>query len=612
MLNRILIVLVMAVCLVLPGFAGAEEEDAEVRRLPDTIASASFSIFQKKPLRIAVITLSELSTTQAALTHTLREIRQAFAPYPVIFERRKSIGDLEKEIEDHTVDGFIASAGFVWKMMKLGAIPLATLISDETPNPNKAIASVFIARRDDKTIEKLADMKGKTLSASYYNAFMSYRTGMAELAMHGYDPENFFKDIIYLGDTFNSLIADEVLEGNADVALVRACWLESIPEVVSSQFKVINRQYTDDLKCVRSSSLYPNLTFAITSGAPPGTAYVIARTLLLMKPVGSKNYHWGISTDRVEIDRLYRLLKIEDYQYLREPTLKRWISEHKAILFLASLLILGLFLHSWRVAYLVRKRSAELRSTLKLQLQTQIKVQRLLDRLDKMQKATVVGQISNMIAHELAQPLSVIQHYSDALKVLIKNKKAKPELLEKASSGLQRGVDRTAKIVNKVRSYSHQAVDRTKPVRLQSIFGLIGNSINPDLTENCASTVPEFEDTEVRGDSLEIELLFYNLMKNAYEAAKSDPKPSVSVSYSVGNGKVTVRIENSGKAITQEQIENIKTPLMSSKSHGLGLGISIAVSIAEASGGHVAFRPKDGGGLIATVELEQYKDDDYS
>ena len=40
-------------------------------------------------------------------------------------------------------------------------------------------------------------------------------------------------------------------------------------------------------------------------------------------------------------------------------------------------------------------------------------------RMERMQKATIVGQLSNLIAHELAQPLAAVQYYLDGMKTLL-------------------------------------------------------------------------------------------------------------------------------------------------------------------------------------------------
>ena len=52
-------------------------------------------------------------------------------------------------------------------------------------------------------------------------------------------------------------------------------------------------------------------------------------------------------------------------------------------------------------------------------------------------------------------------------------------------------------------------------------------------------------------------------------------------------------------------LAGMKTPLISSKPGGLGLGVPIANAIAEASGGHLEFARRAGGGLCACLVLRR-------
>ena len=59
--------------------------------------------------------------------------------------------------------------------------------------------------------------------------------------------------------------------------------------------------------------------------------------------------------------------------------------------------------------------------------------------------------------------------------------------------------------------------------------------------------------------------------------------------------QVVVRVENSGKVLSEEDFHRLKTPLLSSKATGLGLGVT--------NGGQIQFKARPEGGLIAVVTL---------
>ena len=115
----------------------------------DALSGSSFSIFQKRPLRIGVITLSETPQATKAIEITLEAIRSSFAPYPVFIDYRVPSEELEEGIRTGEVDVFVASSGFYYRLMREGARSLATLISDQQPDPNHGTATTLLVRAED-------------------------------------------------------------------------------------------------------------------------------------------------------------------------------------------------------------------------------------------------------------------------------------------------------------------------------------------------------------------------------------------------------------------------------------------------------------------------------
>ena len=567
----------------------------------DAVTSPTLSIYQTKPLRVGLITLSETPDTMAALDRTVEAVRKAFAPYPVEVMKHMQTERLEAEIRSGSIDLFIASSGFFWRMQQYGAISIATMISDLQPNPNRGVASAFLVPAPSQA-ETLADLKGLRLSASYPSAFMSFRTGLAEIADAGYDPERFFSRILFYGDTDNAAIARKLETGEADAAMVRACWLETQSPAVQSRFRVIHPKTGDGLLCAHSTRTYPNLMAAVTQGSAPGTAHLLSRTLLNM-PVGPGGFHWGLATDMRPVDRLYRELKIENYAYLREPTLKRWIEEHRSWIAAALILLIGLVIHSWRVGYLVKKRTAELTLLITTYRESEERCERLGRRMEKMQKAAVVGQLSNMIAHELSQPLAAVRYYCDGLRELLKRPDPDRRMMLMSAEGMEKGLGRTHEIVARVRNYAKSEVKRESAVPVAETLERVTAAVSLSLREKTDFRSEAGPDLFVKADRLEFELLLHNLVKNAFEAAAQAALPSVRVTARREDGFVLIMLSNTGPALSEDAFSELSTPLITTKKNGHGLGIPIALAIAEASGGRLTFRQQMPGGLRAELRL---------
>ena len=591
-------------------------ESAHRANQTDALSSATAQIFQNRPLRVGIISLWEQPVTTEALMNTLETIEKAFAPYPVEIYPRIPSPKLEHLIETGNIDVFIASSGFSMRMSPHGVLPVATLITDLQPNPNTGVATTFLVRADEENIKTIADLKDKRLSASYASAFMSYRTGLGEIAVRGYDPEHFFSDIHYTGDSENAAIASRLDTHEADVAMVRACWLEHQPPEVRARYRVLEPRVDPTLHCVHTSRTYPNIMVSVLEGSAPGAAHVIARTLLSIKEI-APGHHWGVATDLRPVNRLYRELKIENYAYLRDISFKDWLTKNLAWCVLAAAMILGLAFHSWRVGYLVRVRTAELEASIEEERKSQFRLEEMRGRMERMQKATIVGQLSNLIAHELAQPLAAVQYYLDGMKTLLSRQPVNTAMLEKSRIGIEQGLERTKAIVAKVRGYSRNQTRRDRTVSLKTTIDNVLTAISPDLQRSVAFKCESVEGIDVLGDALELELLMRNLIKNAFEAAataasdntsSAQEVPTVSVRTEPDptdktDRSVLITIENTGLQMTNAAFNELTTPLITTKAAGHGLGVPITIAIAEASGGRLTFFERPQGGVIAQVRL---------
>lgn len=248
---------------------------------------------------------------------------------------------------------------------------------------------------------------------------------------------------------------------------------------------------------------------------------------------------------------------------------------------------------------------------------SQFRLEEMRGRMERMQKATIVGQLSNLIAHELAQPLAAVQYYLDGMKTLLSRQPVNTAMLEKSRIGIEQGLERTKAIVAKVRGYSRNQTRRDRTVSLKTTIDNVLTAISPDLQRSVAFKCESVEGIEVLGDALELELLMRNLIKNAFEAAASAASDNTSSAQEVPtvsvrtqpdptdktDRSVLITIENTGLQMTNAAFNELTTPLITTKAAGHGLGVPIAIAIAEASGGRLTFFERPQGGVIAQVRL---------
>ena len=115
------------------------------------------------------------------------------------------------------------------------------------------------------------------------------------------------------------------------------------------------------------------------------------------------------------------------------------------------------------------------------------------------------------------------------------------------------------------------------------------------------SLVGELPDQAANFDSIQIEHVIINLIKNAHESG-SLPE-DVTLEIQQDQEHCWIRIEDSGSGLKNEQIEKALLPFYSTKRYGTGLGLPLCREIVEGHGGQIRLLNKEQGGVAAVIKL---------
>jgi C4-dicarboxylate-specific signal transduction histidine kinase len=86
----------------------------------------------------------------------------------------------------------------------------------------------------------------------------------------------------------------------------------------------------------------------------------------------------------------------------------------------------------------------------------------------------------------------------------------------------------------------------------------------------------------VHGDTVQLEQLLINLVRNAVDASL-ETGGAVEVGWTQSNGQVEVRIDDEGPGLASTA--NLFVPFFTTKANGSGIGLVLSRQIAEAHGG---------------------------
>jgi signal transduction histidine kinase len=220
----------------------------------------------------------------------------------------------------------------------------------------------------------------------------------------------------------------------------------------------------------------------------------------------------------------------------------------------------------------------------------------LLAQQARAERLSTFGQLVGSIAHELRNPLAVID---SSLHLLRARAGEDP--------GTQRHLDRIGEQVAAASGIISNLLDmiRDKPlareqVKLAAVVAAAAASL-----ERPGAIALELDGLDglpaVEGDPLQLRQIFANLLENAIFAAS--PSGSVRVQGRASDRGVSLDVEDDGPGVDPAIRQRLFEPLITTKDQGVGLGLALVKRIAERHGGRVEYAERPGGGARFTVVL---------
>lgn len=205
------------------------------------------------------------------------------------------------------------------------------------------------------------------------------------------------------------------------------------------------------------------------------------------------------------------------------------------------------------------------------------------ERAKSIQNAKLVslGEMSAGIAHEINNPLAVIQAKAN----LLLRQLSEPEKVQDAVARINKACSRIAKIINGLQKFSRSGA--TVSYEILSVSKIINEALV--LTESNAKrfSVPiqtEFlNEHAILCNDVEIEQVFINLINNSIDAVKLLDEKWIHISVESKDSFVVVRFKDSGPGIPKGLHDKLFQPFFTTKpvGEGTGLGLSITKGILD-------------------------------
>ena len=231
-------------------------------------------------------------------------------------------------------------------------------------------------------------------------------------------------------------------------------------------------------------------------------------------------------------------------------------------------------------------------------------------------KMATLGEMATGVAHELNQPLAVMESASSFLmRKLNKKEDIEEEHLLIMAQKISSNVDRATRIINHLREFGRKEDAGLEKIQVNDLLRRANELLSQQLKVRGIEVVWQLAEglPLIMTDPGRLEQVFVNLLLNARDAiedklsTKGIKKGSekIILTTSSDGDKITIEVSDTGTGIPKDQLEKIFEPFFTTKSvgKGTGLGLSISYGIIKDCGGNIHVKSKKGKGARFIIEF---------
>ena len=224
------------------------------------------------------------------------------------------------------------------------------------------------------------------------------------------------------------------------------------------------------------------------------------------------------------------------------------------------------------------------------------------------QKMSSIGQMAAGVAHEINNPLAIINEKAGLMQDLLEGVKSfehKDKFLGLVAS-ITRSVERARGITYRLLGFARRLETHYEALDINNVFREVLGFLEKEAEDrdirielDMAEDLPK-----IHSDQGQLEQVFLNLLSNSL-AAVQDREGHIRVrSWQINPQKLAVSIEDNGCGMDNETLRHIFEPFFTTKKgYGTGLGLSITYGIVTKLGGDIKVASQKDVGTTFTIYL---------
>jgi signal transduction histidine kinase len=215
------------------------------------------------------------------------------------------------------------------------------------------------------------------------------------------------------------------------------------------------------------------------------------------------------------------------------------------------------------------------------------------DRIVNSERLAAIGQLCSVIAHEIRNPLGLIDLYASLVDSHLQQL---PDCNELTLANLQQIKQATQHLDSILQELTQYSRPLELKVELLELVAFVQNHLEfmrPSFDQKGIPLSFElalaYNETTlpIQADATRLRQAMTNLLKNALEATPEGKAVVVTVSQRTNDTQVFIKVRDEGKGIAEDTQSKLFTPYFSTKgSEGTGLGLAHTRKVMQAHGGN--------------------------
>ncbi|MGM0403734.1 MAG: sensor histidine kinase [Thermodesulfobacteriota bacterium] len=236
-----------------------------------------------------------------------------------------------------------------------------------------------------------------------------------------------------------------------------------------------------------------------------------------------------------------------------------------------------------------------------------------LHKVEYINKMASIGRLSAGVAHEINNPLAIINEKTGLMKDLLLQMEESPirSRIETLADAILQSVNRCSRITRRLLNFARHSEAAFNMIDLGEVIDNVTGFLNKEaeyrgiqIDIDIAPDIPL-----IKSDRGKLEQIFLNLMNNAF-AALSDGGHLTIKARKLSGENLRILVIDDGCGIPPKDLPRVFEPFFSTRTRqgGTGLGLSITRNLVEEIGGTIDVESQPGEGTRFSITLPFHPD----